>query len=127
VLAAAAICALAFTSAPLDVYVDGVRTSQATLRLDAVTVTVHNSSGQRVTPRFMVVLDSSHPSGFWTPAHRRSPLVLGAGATATVTLEPPEFTWSPLHGAHWLVEAYTTPPDALSTSAPQMWRFGKPQ
>jgi uncharacterized membrane protein len=127
VLAAAAVCALAFTSAPLDVYVDGVRTSQATLRLDAVTVTVHNSSGQRVTPRFMVVLDSSHPSGFWTPAHRRSPLVLGAGATATVTLEPPEFTWSPLHGAHWLVEAYTTPPDALSTSAPQMWRFGKPQ
>jgi uncharacterized membrane protein len=127
VLASAAVCALAFTSAPLDVYVDGVRTSQATLRLDAVTVTVHNSSGQRVTPRFMVVLDSSHPSGFWTPAHRSSPLVLGAGATATVTLEPPEFTWSPLHGAHWLVEAYTTPPDALSTSAPQMWRFGKPQ
>ena len=127
VLASAAVCAVAFTSAPLDVYVDGVRTSQATLRLDAVTVTVHNSSGQQVTPRFMVVLDSSHPSGFWAPAHGSNPLVVGAGATATVTLEPPEFTWSPLHGAHWLVEAYTTPPDALSTSAPQTWRFGKPQ
>jgi len=127
VLASAAVCALAFTSAPLDVYVDGVRTSQATLRLDAVTVTVHNSSGQSVTPRFMVVLDSSHPSGFWTPAHRQSPLVLGSGETETVTLVPPEFTWSPDHGQHWLVEAYTTPPDALSTSAPQMWHFGKPQ
>ena len=127
VLASAAVAALAFTSAPLDLYVVGVRTSQATLRLDAVTVTVHNSSGQRVTPRFMVVLDSSHPSGFWTPSHRKNPLVLGAGATATVTLEPPEFTWSPVHGSHWLVEAYTTPPDALSTSAPQSWRFGKPQ
>lgn len=127
VLASAAVAGLAFTSAPLDVYVDGVRTSQATLRLDAVTVTVHNSGGQRVTPRFMVVLDSSHPSGFWTPARRHSPLVLGAGQTATVTLVPPEFTWSPLHGAHWLVEAYTTSPDALSTSAPRMWNLGKPQ
>jgi hypothetical protein len=126
-LAAAAVCALAFTSAPLDVYVDGVRTSQATLRLDAVTVTVHNSSGQSVTPHFLVVLDSSHPSGFWKPAHRNSPLVLGSGETETVTLEPPEFTWSPAHGQHWLVEAYSTPPDALSTSAPQMWHFGKPQ
>jgi hypothetical protein len=92
-----------------------------------VTVTVHNSSGQTVTPRFMVILDSSHPSGFWRPAHRNSPLVLTAGATATVTLEPMEYTWSPAHGQHWLVEAYTTPPDALSTSPTQMWRFGKPQ
>jgi hypothetical protein len=127
VAAAAAVCAVAFTSAPLDLYVVGVRTSHATLRLDAVTVTVHNTSGQGVTPRFLVVLDSSHPSGFWSPAHRKSPLVVAAGATTTVTLEPPEFTWSPVHGAHWLVEAYTTPPDALSTSAPQTWRFGKPQ
>jgi hypothetical protein len=126
-VASAVVCALAFTSAPLDVYVVGVTTSQATLRLDAVTVTVHNSTGQSVTPRFMVVLDSSHPSGFWTPAHRKNPLELGAGQTATVTLVPPEFTWSPDHGNHWLVEAYTTPPDALSTSAPQMWHFGKPQ
>lgn len=126
-LASAAVCAVAFTSAPLDLSVVGVSTSQATLRLDSVTVTVRNSTSQRVTPRFMVALDSSHPSGFWTPAHRERPLVLGAGATATVTLVPPEFTWSPVHGAHWLVEAYTTPPDALSTSAPQVWRFGKPQ
>jgi hypothetical protein len=126
-VASAAVCALAFTSAPLDLTVVGVRTSHATLKFDAVTVTVHNSSGQRVTPRFMVVLDSSHPSGFWTPAHRKGPVTLAAGATTTVTLVPPEYTWSPLHGAHWLVEAYTTPPDALSTSPPQMWRFGKPQ
>lgn len=126
-LASAAVCAVAFTSAPLELYVVGVRTSQATLRLDAVTVRVHNSSTQAVTPLFLVALDSSHPSGFWTPEHRKRPLVLGAGGTATVTLEPPEFTWSPNHGDHWLVEAYTTPPDALSTSAPQTWRFGKPQ
>jgi uncharacterized membrane protein len=126
-VASAAVCALAFTSAPLDLTVVGVRTSHKTLQLDSVTVTVHNSSGQRVTPRFMVVLDSSHPSGFWTLAHRKNPLMLESGASATVTLEPQEYTWSPAHGDHWLVEAYTTPPDALSTSAPQMWRFGKPR
>ncbi len=127
VLASAVVCALAFTSAPLDLYVVGVRTSQATLRLDAVTITVHNASAQSVTPRFLVVLDSSHPSGFWDPARRTTPLMLEPGATTTVTLEPPAFTWSPAHGDHWLVEAYTTPPDALSTSAPQMWRLGHPR
>ncbi len=124
VLASAAVCALAFTSAPLVLSVVAVRTSQATLRLDAVTVTVHNLTGHRVTPHFLVAIDSTHPSGFWNQAGRQVPLVLGAGATGTVTLRPNEFTWSPTHGAHWLVEAYTTSPDALSTSALQVWRLG---
>ena len=123
-LASAAVCVLAFTSAPLDLSVVAVRTSQATLRLDAVTVTVHNLTGHRVTPHFLVAIDSTHPSGFWTPVSPQGQLVLGAGATATVTLRPNEFTWSPAHGAHWLVEAYTTSPDALSTSALQVWSLG---
>jgi uncharacterized membrane protein len=126
-LASAAVCVLAFTSAPLDLSVVDVRTSQATLRLDAVTVTVHNLTGHRVTPHFLVALDSTHPSGFWTPVNPAGQLALGVGATATVTLRPNEFTWSPAHGAHWLVEAYTTSPDALSTSALQVWAFGHQQ
>jgi uncharacterized membrane protein len=126
-LASAAVCVLAFTSAPLDVAVVAVRTSQATLRLDAVVVTVHNRTGNRVTPHFMVALDSSHPSGFWTPVTPGGQLALAAGATATVTLRPDEFTWSPDHGTHWLVEAYTTSPTALSTSALQVWTLGQPQ
>jgi hypothetical protein len=104
-----------------------VRTSQATLRLDAVTVMVHNLTGHRVTPHFLVVVDSSHPSGFWRTTSREAPLSLGAGATGTVTLRPHEFTWSPPHGAHWLVEAYTSSPDALSTSALQVWHLGLPR
>ena len=123
-LASAAVCALAFTSAPLDLSVVAVRTSQATLRLDAVTVTVHNLTGHRVTPHFLVAIDSTHPSGFWTPVSPQGQLALGAGAAATVTLRPNEFTWAPAHGAHWLVEAYTTSPDALSTSALQVWSLG---
>ena len=127
VLASAAVCVLAFTSAPLDLSVVAVRTSQATLRLDAVTVTVHNPTGQRFTPHFLVAIDSSHPSGFWTQVSPAGQLALGPGATATVTLRPNEFTWSPAHGAHWLVEAYTTSPDALSTSALQVWTLGHQQ
>jgi uncharacterized membrane protein len=127
VLASAAVCALAFTSAPLDLSVVAVRTSQATLRLDAVTVTVHNLTGQRLTPHFLVEIDSDHPSGFWTPVNPQGELALEAGATATVTLHPNEFTWSPAHGAHWLVEAYTTSPSALSTSDLQVWALGHQQ
>ncbi|HEY6428385.1 MAG TPA: hypothetical protein VIX84_14270, partial [Acidimicrobiales bacterium] len=127
VLASAAVCAVAFTSAPLDLSVVAVRTSQATLRLDAVTVTVHNLTGQRLTPHFLVAIDSDHPSGFWTPVNPQGELALEAGATATVTLKPNEFTWSPAHGAHWLVEAYTTSPNALSTSDLRVWALGHQQ
>jgi uncharacterized membrane protein len=123
-LASAAVCVLAFTSAPLDLSVVAVRTSQATLRLDAVTVTVHNLTGDRVTPHFMVAIDSTHPSGFWTPVSPGGQLALAPGASATVMLRPNEFTWSPGHGDHWLVEAYTTSPNALSTSGLQVWALG---
>jgi uncharacterized membrane protein len=123
-LASAAVCVLAFTSAPLDVSVVSVRTSNATLRLDSVTVRVHNLTGTRLTPHFFVALDSSHPSGYWFVVTPGGQLALGAGATATVTLRPNEYTWSPAHGAHWLVEAYTSSPNALSTSGLQVWSLG---
>ena len=96
------------------------------MRLDAVTVTVHNLTGHAVTPHFLVVVAARTPRGLG-PGGLRGPLVLGAGATGTVTLRPDEFTWSPVHGAHWLVEAYTTSPDALSTSALQVWALGHQQ
>ena len=97
---------------PSTLSVVTVRTSQATQRLDAVTVMVHNLTGH-----------SSLRTSWWSSTARiprdsgkrraaRRPLVLGAGATGTVTLRPNEFTWSPTHGSHWLVEAYTRSPDA---------------
>lgn len=124
VVASAAVCAVAFTSAPLNLAVVAVRTSQATLRLDAVTVTVHNSTGHQIEPHFLVDLGDQHPSGFWTQVTPGGQLELNAGATATITLRPDEFTWSPPHGSHWLVEAYTTSPNALSTSPLQVWSLG---
>jgi uncharacterized membrane protein len=123
-LASAAVCVVAFTSAPLDVSVVAVRTSQATLRLDALRVTVHNMTGGQLIPHFLVDLGDAHPTGFWSVVTPGGPFVLAAGATTTITLRPNEFTWSPDHGAHWLVEAYTTSPNALSTSPLQVWSRG---
>jgi uncharacterized membrane protein len=124
VLGAAAVCVVAFTSAPLDISVVAVHTSQATLRLDSVTVTVHNSTGQQVIPHFLVDTGDQHPMGFWSQVTPGGQLELPPGGTATVLLRPDEFTWSPPHGSHWLVEAYTASPNALSTSPLQVWSLG---
>ena len=127
VAVAVAVGAAAFTSAPLQLSVDGFRTSRATQRLRAVTVTVRNLSDHAVTPHFMVAIDSGHPSGFWAPAPGTGSMVLGPRATATVTLFPNYFTWSPNHGGYWLVEVYTSSPNALSTSPLQLWTLGRAQ
>ena len=125
-LAALALTVAAFASPPLQLSVDGFRTADGTQQLTAVRVTVRNLTDRAITPHFAVDLGSSHPSGFWTPPGGGPPLVLGPGGSATVTLQPPGFTWSPLHGAHWLVEAYSASPDALSTSKLQTWTLGTP-
>jgi len=125
-VAAAAVAVVAFTSAPLSLSVQGFRTSNATQRLDTVTVVVHNGTDHAVSPHFMVAISGSHPTGFWRSTSGR-PVVVGAGATATVTLRPVEYTWSPVRGGYWMVEAYTTSPNALSTSPLQFWRLGQPQ
>jgi hypothetical protein len=118
---------VAFTSAPLELSVDSFRTSNATQQLDSVTVTVHNQTDHPVTPHFMVEISASHPAGFWNPTAGAAPMVLDPGASRTVTLVPAGYTWSPILGAYWLVQAYTTTPDALSTSPLQVWRLGRPQ
>jgi uncharacterized membrane protein len=124
--AALAAMAVAFTSAPLQLAVDGFRTSHSTQRLDAVTVTVHNRSDHPVTPHFMVTIGGSHPDGFWKPTGGNPP-VIGPGGVATVTIKPPDYTWSPAHDTYWLVDAYTTSPNALSTSSPVFWTLGHAQ
>jgi uncharacterized protein (DUF58 family) len=125
--AAVAVAVVAFTSAPLTLHVQGFRTSNKTQSLDAVTVTVRNLTDQTVIPHFMVALDASHPAGFWTTATGRGQVALGPHQTRTVTILPPEYTWSPIRGGYWMVEAYTASPNALSTSPVKMWKLGKRQ
>jgi hypothetical protein len=125
-MAAVAVSALAFVSPPLVLAVRSVTTSDAATSLDSVTVAVGNSTGHTVTPHFMVTIGSGHPDGFWFLAHRRQ-VVLRPHMSVIVTLYPTLYTGAPAHGSYWLVEAYTSSPEGLSTSNIQLWRLGKAQ
>ena len=123
--AAVCVCVLAFWSPPLQLNVRSVDTSDGASSLDAVTLDVHNTTGGTVTPHFMVSVGSGHPDGFWSP-DRGGPLVLGPHDSETVTLRPRSPSVAPSHGSEWLVEAYTTSPDALSTTPLMYWQLGNP-
>ncbi len=124
--AVAAVCAgvLAFWSPPLQLSVRSVATSNAATSLDAVTLAVHNTTSGAVTPHFMVTIGSGHPDGFWYPDHGGN-LVLGPHDSETVTIRPQSPAWAPSHGSQWLVEAYTTSPEALSTTPLMDWQLGR--
>ena len=122
--AAVVVASLAFVSPPLQLAVRGVRTSNMAVTLNAVTVTVDNRTDKTVTPHFMVVIGSGHPSGYWTRPGG-GPVILAPHGSATVTLYPPVYTSAPNHGDHWVVAAYTSSPPALSTSSLQFWKLGK--
>jgi uncharacterized membrane protein len=122
--AAVVVAVLAFSSPPLRLDVRSFASSHAATSLDAVTVDVHNATDQSVVPHFMVTIGSAHPDGFWhTASHHR--VVLGPHASAVVTLYPPAYAGAPSHGSFWLVAAYTSSPEALSTTPLQLWRLGK--
>jgi len=120
---------VAFTSAPLDIAVDrvvttGVATVDGGLTMTSVDVTVHNRSGQALLPRFMVSFGGGHPTGFWRAQPVDGTALVGAGATSRFTLRPTHTYWAPTHGQRWLVDAYTSSPNALSTSPVQWARWG---
>ncbi len=123
-VASVAVAVLAFASPPLQVDVRSFASSDQATSLNAVTVEIHNTSEATVTPHFIVNTGSVHPDGFWLTAHHR-PVVLGPGSSATVTLYPSHYEAAPTHGSYWLVEVYTSSPEALSTSPLQLWRLGK--
>jgi hypothetical protein len=121
--AAVALTVLAFLSAPLELGVRSVRASQGAALINAVTLRVANTTGQTVDPRFMVNVGSSHPNGFWHQAGGGQ-VVIGPHQSAVVTLLPPGPFGAPAHDSNWLVEAYTSSPEALSTSPLMYWTLG---
>ncbi len=126
-VAAVGVTVLAFVSPPLQLSVRSVATSNNASTLDTVTLYVHNSTGQTVTPHFMVALNGAHPDGFWYPRHGGQ-VVLPPHGSTTVTLQtinPRSPFGSPAHGSQWLVEAYTTSPEALSTTPLMSWQLGQ--
>jgi len=114
----------AFAGPPLAIAVTGVHTGQGGIRLDAITVEVRNRTGRPQVPHVLVDT-ASHPSGFWLPRHGPMAAV-PPGGERTYTLYPPIVAYSALRGVRWVVQAYTSNPRALSTSAVQVGRRPPP-
>lgn len=117
--AAVVVAALAFLSHPLQIELRGVHTAHRGRSLKAVTVTVTNHTGGRVTPHFLVNT-GNNPNGFWLPAGGRD-VELPPHSSVTLTLRAPPETIAPETGARWLIEAYTVGPRSLSTSGLELW------
>ncbi len=111
--------ALALSSHTLGIKVDGVKTAKRGSDVAAVTLTVQNLTASTERPHFLVNPGSGE-AGFWKLAGGRD-VVLAPRATETFTLYAPISTTSPQHGAKWLVEAYTSSPDTISTSSLETW------
>ena len=129
--AAAALLIVAFTSAPLELTVgrimtNGIATPDSGLSFRTVEVTVHNTADRPLTPHFIISAGGGHPNAFWQATVVRGSDPVGAGATTDFRLAPTRYVSTPVHGQWWLVAAYTTSPNALSTSSLQYWRLGKP-
>lgn len=124
-VAAVLVSALAFTTAPLQLAIRGVVATPNASALESVTVAVHNTTDRVLNPHFMVTIASDHPNGFWLPAGGRQ-VVLPPESSEVVTLYPSHRIGAPAHRAYWLVSAYTTSPEALSTSSVQQWQLGAP-
>lgn len=124
-VAAVVVAALAFTAVPLQLAIRSSVASPNASALEAVTVAVHNNTAGVLDPHFMVTIGSDHPDGFWLPADGRQ-VVLPPHASEVVTLYPTHRIGAPGHHSYWLVAAYTTAPEALSTSPLQQWQLGSP-
>jgi uncharacterized membrane protein len=130
-VASLALLVVAFTSAPLGVTVDrvvaaGVATIGGGQNFRLVEVTVHNRSDTALAPHFMISSGGGHPSAFWRSTVLEGSDPIPAGASTVFNLEPSSWFGTPPHGQWWLVAAYTTVPNALSTSPLQYWQLGKP-
>ncbi len=130
-LVSAALLVVAFTSAPLTVTVDsaaarGVATPGGGLSWSRVVVTVRNTSGTPLVPHFMISSGGGHPGGFWTARAVDGVDPVGPGASTRFVLVPVRYTSTPPRGQWWVVDAYSSSPDALSTSPLQRWALGWP-
>jgi len=120
---------VAFSSAPLGITVDqvavaGVATVDGGLSYRSVEVTVQNHSDRALVPQFIVSSGGGHPLAFWRAATVRGRDPVPPGSSTVFVLRPAGTVAAPPRGQWWLVAAYTTSPDALSTSAPQRWTRG---
>ncbi len=122
VVAMMAVVAVALTSSsPLTVAITGIRTTGQLATVERIQVRVHNRSNAPVRPTFTVETGGVI-SAFWRM--RNPPPPLRPGANATYTLLSPNEAAQPSVAGGFAVTAFTTGPDAVSTSGvflPSTW------
>ena len=64
---------------------------------------------------------SEHPTGFWAAEATSGSDPVGPGDSTRFELLPTRYIAAPPHGQWWIVDAYSSAPDALSTSPLQHW------
>ena len=109
------------TTSPLEINVARVKTTDHARAFRRVTITVHNTSSRRLAPRFFVDTNGGHPDGYWQTTPSSGSWPIPAGATSTLILTPRGYASTPDPGHYWIVDAYTTGPEALSTSRLMKW------
>jgi hypothetical protein len=125
----AGLLVVAFTSAPLTLTVDGV-TARGVATVDGglswarVEITVHNTSSVALAPHFMISSGGGHPTGFWSAQTISGSDPVEPNKSTRFVLRPTRYISAPPHGQWWIVDAYSSPPDALSTSSLQRWTLG---
>ncbi len=110
---------LAFIPAHLSVQVNGYSVLSQGQQIENLKLTFTNSSSQAIEPHVLVMVAGAHPVGFWTT---KDPIV-PAHSTVSLTYTSPNPVWIFTRGTNWIVEATTTSPNAMITSATQVWQW----
>ena len=116
------LAAAAMTSPVLDVSLIGWTTGAQRTDVGSVLVTLTNTTDARVVAHCEVVSGNTHTIGFWVNKQGSNAITLGAHHSVTLRLYPTVVAAAPSPGQLLLVEAMTTKPAAVSTSAPVRWQ-----
>jgi len=105
---------------PLSLRVLGTTSTGQLQTIDEITVEVRNRTNHTVAPHFSV-LALGHTTSFWYPfdGRRAGVVVLPAHASVAVRLRAPNTQATVPIRSGFVVEAFTTRPDALSTASVQ--------
>lgn len=112
-----------FTSPALNVRLITFSTAYNNVYLATVKVELTNNTSAPLNAHLMVRIAADHPTGFWLNSSNSNSLYLPAHQTKIFELHQPAWTFAPRTGEHWILEAFTSSPQTLSTSVPFVWNL----
>lgn len=112
----------AFIPAGLSVRVTGYEVLSGGQQLGHLKLSITNSRAQPIEPHVLVLVAGAHPVGFWSTSHP----IVPAYSTVTLIYRAPSPVWIFDNGTSWIVEATTTSPNTMVTTATQIWKWARP-